>query len=103
MTIATREQMFLRPTMQEAELTVVIERQPTTREHTLTNTNDQLIHPGTRSFIYADNLCITAQANDLAQNETTLTLAVSGLSVHYIKNQLCTNPAKSQVTPFPLH
>ena len=43
------------------------EEWPATRECSLPTsfqhiyTNDQLVHDGTRSFIYADDLCITAQ------------------------------------------
>ena len=30
-------------------------------------TNDQHIHPGTRSFVYADDLAVTTQSTDFAQ------------------------------------
>ena len=35
-------------------------------------TNDQPVHDGTRSFIYADDLCITAQFPTFSQVESTI-------------------------------
>ena len=35
-------------------------------------TNDQPVHDGTRSFIYADDLCITAQFPTLSLVESTI-------------------------------
>ena len=35
-------------------------------------TNDQAIHDGTRSFIYADDLCITSQNQSFKQVEETI-------------------------------
>ena len=43
-------------------------------------TNDQPIHPGTRSFVYADDLAINTQSTDFAPIEETLTSALDGLS-----------------------
>ena len=40
-------------------------------------TNDQPIHPDTRSFIYADDLCIASQGNDFNNIEASLTSAMS--------------------------
>ena len=35
-------------------------------------TNDQLIHDGTPNFIYADDLCVTAQSSSFIEVETTI-------------------------------
>ena len=35
-------------------------------------TNDQPIHDGTRNFIYADDLCVTAQYSSFIEIETTI-------------------------------
>ena len=35
-------------------------------------TNDQLVHDGTRSFIFIDDLCITAQFPTFSQVESTI-------------------------------
>ena len=43
-------------------------------------TNDQPIHPGTRSFVYADDLTVITQSTDFAPIEETLTSALDGLS-----------------------
>ena len=42
-------------------------------------TNDQPIHPGTRSFVYSDDLAVTTQSTDFAPIEETLTSALRGL------------------------
>ena len=57
-------------------------------------TNDQPIHPGTRSFVYADDLAVTTQSTDFAPIEETLTSALDGLSEYYTTNQLGANPTK---------
>ena len=50
-------------------------------------TNDQPIHPGTRSLVYADDLAVTTQSTDIAPIEETLTSALNGLSEYYTTNQ----------------
>ena len=65
-------------------------------------THDQYIHPGTRSFVYADDLAITTQSTDFAPIEETLTSALVGLSDYYTTNQLRANPTKTQVSLFHL-
>ena len=65
-------------------------------------TNDQSIHPGTRSFVYADDLAVTTQSTDFAPIEETLTSALVGLSDYYTTNQLRANPTKTQVSLFHL-
>ena len=65
-------------------------------------TNDQPIHPGTRSFVYADDLAVTTQSTDFAPIEETLTSALDGLSEYYTTNQLRANPTKTQVSLFHL-
>ena len=64
------------------------------------NTNDQPIHPGTSSFVYADDLAINAQSKDVAPIEETLTSVLVGLSEHYTTHQLRANPTKTQVSLF---
>ena len=43
-------------------------------------TNDQPIHADTRSFIYADDLCIASQGNDFNNIEASLTSALSTMT-----------------------
>ena len=64
--------------------------------------NDQPIHHNTRSFIYADDLCITTQTVDFPEAETTLTEALDNLSSYYNANHLRANPSKTQVCAFHL-
>ena len=65
-------------------------------------TSDQPIHPGTRSFVYADDLAVTTQSTEFAPIEETLTSALVGLSDYYTTNQLRANPTKTQVSLFHL-
>ena len=65
-------------------------------------TNDQPIHPGTRSFVYADDIAVTTQSTDFAPIEETLTSALEVLSEYYTTNQLRANPTKTQVSLFHL-
>ena len=65
-------------------------------------TNDQPIHDGTRSFIYADDLCITAQYPTFTEVETTIEEALGDLTQYYRNNSLRANPDKTQVTAFHL-
>ena len=44
-------------------------------------TNDQPIHPGTRSFVYADDLAVTTQSTDFAPIEETRTNLSSSRTV----------------------
>ena len=54
-------------------------------------TNDQPIHADTRSFIYADDLCIASQGHDFNNIEASLTSALSTMSTYYATNQLRAN------------
>ena len=68
-------------------------------------TNDQPIHDGTRSFIYADaadDLCITAQYPTFTEVKDTIEEALSELTQYYRNNSLRANPDKTQVTAFHL-
>ena len=65
-------------------------------------TNDQPIHYGTRSFIYADDLCITAQYQSFKQVEKTIEEALDNLTTYYKVNSLHANHEKTQVTAFHL-
>ena len=63
-------------------------------------TNDQPIHYGTRSFIYADDLCITAQYQSFKQVEKTIEEALDNQTTYYKVNSLRANPEKTQITAF---
>ena len=65
-------------------------------------TNDQPIHYGTMSVIYADDLCITAQYQSFKQVEKTIEVALDNLTTYYKVNSLCANPEKTQGTAFHL-
>ena len=65
-------------------------------------TNDQPAHTDTRSFIYADDLCIASQGNDFDDIEESLTSALNTMTTYYDTNQLRANPSKTQVCAFHL-
>ena len=65
-------------------------------------TNDQPIHPDTRSLIYADDLCIASHGNDFNNIEASLTSALSTMTTYYDTNQLRANSSKTQVCAFHL-
>ena len=65
-------------------------------------TNDQLVHDGTRSFIHADDLCITTQFPTFSQVESTIEVALGELTEYYRYNSLRADPVKTQVTAFHL-
>ena len=65
-------------------------------------TNDQPIHDGTRNFIYADDLCVTAQYSSFTEVETTMGDALEELTQYYRSNSLRANPDKTHVTAFHL-
>ena len=65
-------------------------------------TNGQTVHDGTRSFIYADDLCITAQFPTFSQVESTIEEALGELTEYYRNNSLRANPDKTQVTTIHL-
>ena len=46
-------------------------------------TNDKPVHNETRSFIYADDLCIATQRSTFEQTETILTEALHNLGEYY--------------------
>ena len=51
-------------------------------------TNDQPIHDGTRNFIYADDICVTAQYSSFTEVETTIGDALDKLTQYYRSNSL---------------
>ena len=55
-------------------------------------TNDQPVHNQTRTFIYADDLCIATQRSTYEQTETILTEALHNLGEYYERNHLRENP-----------
>ena len=65
-------------------------------------TNDEPLHDGTRSFIYADDLCVTAQYSSFTEEERTIGDALDNLTQYYRSNSLRANPDKTQVTAFHL-
>ena len=65
-------------------------------------TNDQPIHKDTRSFIYADDLCIATQDASFEKTETTLSAALDSIGDYYEKNHLRANPDKTQTCVFHL-
>ena len=65
-------------------------------------TNDQPLHNGTRSLIYADDMCVTAQQPSFVEVETTIEKSLSELTQYYRSNNLRANPDKPQVTVFHL-
>ena len=65
-------------------------------------TNDQPILDRTRSFIYADDLCITAQYPTFQEVEQIIEEALGELTHYYRSNSLRANPDKTQVTAFHL-
>ena len=58
-------------------------------------TNDQQIHDGTCNFIYADDLCVTAQYYSFTEEETTIGDALEELTQYYRSNSLRANPNKT--------
>ena len=65
-------------------------------------TNDQLLHDRTRSFIYEDDLCVTAQYSSFTEVERTIGDALDKLTHYYRSNSLRENQYKTQVTSFHL-
>ena len=65
-------------------------------------TNDQPILDGTRSFIYAYDLCVTAQCPTFQEVEQQIEEALGELTHYYRSNSLRANPDKTQVTAFHL-
>ena len=65
-------------------------------------TNDQPVHADTRSFIYADDLCIASQGNDFNDIEASLTSALNTMTTYSDTNHLRANPSKTQVCAFHL-
>ena len=61
-------------------------------------TNDQPILDGTRSFIYADDLCVTAQYPTFQEVEQQIEEELGELTHYYRSNSLRANPDKTQVT-----
>ena len=64
--------------------------------------NDQPVHPTTRSFLYADYLCIATQKQSFDEVDTTLGDALADLSPYYAANHLRANPEKTKISNFHL-
>ena len=54
-------------------------------------TTDQPIHDGTRSFIYANDLCITAQYQSFKQVEETIEEPLDNMTIYHKMNSLRAN------------
>ena len=65
-------------------------------------TNDQSLPESTQRFLYADDLCITAQNKSFEMVEQHLRKALPILTSYYQNNQLKSNPAKTQSCLFHL-
>ena len=65
-------------------------------------TNDQPKTEGTRRFIYADDLGISAQHAEFEVVEESLSKALDELTPYYKVNHLRANPSKTQVCAFHL-
>ena len=65
-------------------------------------TNDQPLHDGTRYFVYADDLCVTAQSPSFTEVEHTIEETLDEVTTYYRSNSLRANPEKTQVTSFHL-
>ena len=65
------------------------------------STNDQQVHYEIMSFIYADDLCITAQFPTFSQVES-IEGTLGELTEYYRNNSLRANPDKTHVTAFHL-
>ena len=63
-------------------------------------TNDQPIYHGTRSRIYADDICVTAQYPSFTEVVETIEDALEDIIQYYISNSPRANPDKTQVTAF---
>ena len=59
-------------------------------------TNDQHLHNGSRSFIYAYDLCVTAQQPSFVEVETIIEESLKKLTQYYRSNNLRANPDKTQ-------
>ena len=74
---------------------------------TLTDLTTDLVvansnNPGTRSFIYADDICVTSQYSSFTEVEETIEDALEEITQYYRSNSLRANPDKTQVTTFHL-
>ena len=63
-------------------------------------TNDQPIHKDTRSFIYADDLCIATQDASFEKTKSTLSAALDSICDYCENNLLRANPDKTQTCVF---
>ena len=62
----------------------------------------QYLHKDTRSFIYADDLCIATQDASFEKTESTLSAELDSIGDYYEKNHLRANPDKTQTCVFHL-
>ena len=65
-------------------------------------TNHQSVHNETRSFIYADDLCIATQRSTFEQTDTIFSEELHNLGEYYVRNHLRAHPDKTQTCAFHL-
>ena len=61
-------------------------------------TNDHPLHDGTRNFVYADDICVTAHYPSFTDADHTIEEALDELTIYYRSNSLRANPDKSTVS-----
>ncbi len=66
----------------------------------LFNIYDQPVHPNTRSFLYADDLCIATQKQSFEEVGQTLGDALQGLTPYYAASHIRPNPDTTQISTF---
>ena len=87
---------------EDSPLCRVIQNMLSSRRFYVELNNDQPLHDGTRNFVYADDLCVTAQYPSFTEVEHTIEEALDELTTYYRSNSLRANPDKTQVTSFHL-
>ena len=65
-------------------------------------TNDQPLHHGTRNYVYADYLCVTAQYPSFTEVKHTIEKTLDELTNYYRSKKQIASPVKTQVTTFHL-
>ena len=76
----------------------IISHCPSVIEHI----NDKPVHPNTRSFLNADDLCIATQKQSFEEVEHTLGEALACLTPYYAVTHLRANPEKTHISIFHL-
>ena len=83
--------MTLQKTAHYVEILCLAEQRPQQMEKPevfIIYKNDQLLHNGIRNFVYADDLCVTAQYTSFTEVEHTIEEALDELTTYYRSNSL---------------